>query len=95
MTQLLRHQATPSQEPMPDASSTTENPAPLPHVSCAEQSDVSAELAKFTKSHTPEKSGSTLDSNAQSVCENQISDFRTMIKLQCNLECVNTQTVNI
>ena len=62
---------------MPAAQPKT--PARQPHVSDAEQSDVSVELTESTKSRLQHP-------DAQRVCTSQISDFRTIIKLQCNLE---------
>ena len=79
-----------------DSADASEMPAAKPktptrqlHVSCAdhtEQSDVSAELAESTKAHTPEKSGSTPTLRR--------SDFKTIIKLQCNLEHSNCEHLN-
>ena len=87
-----------------DSAGASEMPAAQPktparqlHVSGAdhvEQSDVSAVLAKFIKAHTPEKSGSTPTLRRPKRLQSKISDFRTIIKLQCNLEHSNCEHLN-
>ena len=87
-----------------DSAGASEMPAAQPktparqlHVSGAdhvEQSDVSAVLAKSIKAHTPEKSGSTPTLRRPKRLQSKISDFRTIIKLQCNLEHSNCEHLN-